>query len=274
VQSPQMTSSPVVQQVPVEIVPPDLPETAVAAPAAPAPRATARTAAAPARTSATVAPSAEPASNTDMSSPAVESAAIEPVIVPSPVAADPVAPAAAEITQPADNSSTALLAGLLAAIGIAALAIWGFVAIGRRKQVRAKVPVVERPKVAGPVPQPVLAEPALREDIVSPPLAATVAPLAAPRMAAAGGLAHTGASVALPRSMPATYEERDALMRRMIEAKPDRANPFASPKARARRARLILQSLGRDFGGREPWIDLSQYAANWPSAQRRTASAA
>jgi hypothetical protein len=87
-------------------------------------------------------------------------------------------------------------------------------------------------------------------------------------------MAHSGAAVPLPSRMPATFEERDALIRRMIEAKPDRANPFTSPIQRRKRAKLILQSLGRDFGEVEPWIDLSQYPANWPELAGRKHAAA
>ena len=54
----------------------------------------------------------------------------------------------------------------------------------------------------------------------------------------------------------------------MIDAKPDRANPFTDRKARMRRARLILQSLGRKFDGARPWIDLSDYPENWPELAR------
>jgi len=54
-------------------------------------------------------------------------------------------------------------------------------------------------------------------------------------------------------------------LRDMIAAKPDRANPFRSRGARAKRARLILQSLGRDFEKRKPRIDLSEYANVWPA---------
>jgi hypothetical protein len=86
-------------------------------------------------------------------------------------------------------------------------------------------------------------------------------------------VAHTGASVPLPAKMPETFEERDALMKRMIAAKPDRANPFTSPIQRYKRAKLILQSLGRDFGDAEPWIDLSQYPQNWPELARRKQAA-
>jgi hypothetical protein len=157
---------------------------------------------------------------------------------------------------------------VLAAIAALVLAIWGFVAIGRRKPVdRKAAAIVERPVVTPRAPQPaaVMAEPT-----------PTVTPLATARpqtATPAPSLAHSGASVPLPRAMPATFEERDALMKRMVAARPDRANPFTSPIQRYHRAKLILQSLGRDFGDTEPWIDLSQYPQNWPELARRHAAA-
>jgi hypothetical protein len=89
-----------------------------------------------------------------------------------------------------------------------------------------------------------------------------------------GNLSHSGAAVALPREMPKSYEERDALIQRMADAAPDRANPFRSRRARLKRARLILASLGRDFKNADPWIDLSQYPSNWPELARRQSAAA
>src|SRR5690606_40875264 len=102
------------------------------------------------------------------------------------------------------------------------------------------------------------------------PAARTRTPAPAP----APNLVHTGAAVPLPSRMPQSFAERDALLRQMITAKPDRANPFTTKRARLKRARLILQSLGRDFGDREPWIDLSQYPSNWPELARRRHAAA
>jgi hypothetical protein len=78
-----------------------------------------------------------------------------------------------------------------------------------------------------------------------------------------------GAAVPLPARLPESYEERSALLQRMIDAKPDRANPFTDRRARMRRARLILQSLGRKFDGAKPWIDLSDYPENWPELARK-----
>jgi len=255
-----MTSNPVVQEVPPEIVVPDVPEQAAPEPAAEA-AAPVRQAAPEPREARTAAP--EPVASADAS-------AVEETIVPS-VAVAPVTPEAAPLpatdtAEPANDASLGILAALLGAIAVVALAIWGFVAIGRRRP-RAATPVVERPVVAAREPEPA----------VAPPLAeTTVTPLASPRphTADSDSLAHSGASIALPSKMPESFEERDALLKRMIAARPDRANPFKSPLQRRRRAKLILQSLGRDFGDAEPWIDLSQYPGNWPSVARRTSAAA
>ena len=105
---------------------------------------------------------------------------------------------------------------------------------------------------------------------------ATTAPAPARRHPMDGykGLPNAGAAVSLPAEMPETFEERDALLKAMVAAEPDRANPFRSGKARARRARLILQSLGRTFENAKPRFDLSQYTRNWPAlAGRRTSFA-
>ncbi|KRA83751.1 hypothetical protein [Altererythrobacter sp. Root672] len=182
---------------------------------------------------------------------------------PVPVVAEPAAPVA-------DNQLTEDLVPIgLGGLAVLALAVWGFVAIGRRKplQRRAETSVRPAPK---PVQRPLPATLAASTFVAEParnwaPVHATVHP---------ASMAHSGAGVALPRSMPASFEERDALLKRMVAAKPDRANPFASNKARMKRARLILQSLGRDFTDVDPWIDLSQYSANWPELSRSKTVAA
>lgn len=248
------------------VLPTELPETEPSAAAAavpdPAPRDTARTERPAPRAAAPVAaPDPEPlAAEEDLApiapEPVVETAA--PVAVSEPVAA-PTSP---------ETDNTQFWIAVLAGLAAIALAIWGFIAIGRRKPVDRKAALmIERPivKPREPVAQPIIAEPV-------PTVAPSVSQLrtAAP----APSMAHTGASVPLPRTMPATFEERDALIKRMIEAKPDRANPFTAPLQRRRRAKLILQSLGRDFGDREPWIDLSQYPQNWPELAARKHAAA
>ncbi|WP_370177519.1 hypothetical protein [Alteriqipengyuania sp.] len=106
---------------------------------------------------------------------------------------------------------------------------------------------------------------------------ATITPVAAARMNRRddfGGLPHTGASVALPAKAPESAEEREALLKRMTDAKPDRANPFTARKARRHRAKLILASLGRKFESGPPKMDLSQYPNNWPALATRSDKAA
>jgi hypothetical protein len=88
-----------------------------------------------------------------------------------------------------------------------------------------------------------------------------------------GALRSDGASVDLPAQVPESYEERSALLDKMVDAKPDKANPFTDRRARLHRARLIMQSLGHTFD-REPRIDLSQYPNNWPELARQYHKAA
>jgi len=210
---------------------------------------------------------AAPAANevNEASTPIAEPVSAEPVAAP---AEEPLLVPVSEAVPPAANDN---VWGLFAAAGgvlaILILAIWGFVAVGRRKTPlqRSAVPVVERPVVTPrePVAAPT---PTLTPAMQPPQLVAS--------RSAQGGLPHAGASVALPRTLPESFTERAALLKRMIDAKPDRANPFTDRRARAKRARLILQSLGRDFGDTRPWIDLSQYPNNWPELARHTSAAA
>ena len=269
-----MTSSPVVQQTPTEVVapaenaPPSEPAAAAAA-IARTPTTTTRTPAirrsGPASPAPVDAPAdSAPAAATDTSEPPVAppAAEIEPLAAAAPVA-EPVEPTVGE------DSTDTLLAALLGGLAVLALAIWGFVAIGRRKPAdRQAAENIERPVVpavaAAAAPEAIVAEPPAAAPSVSPIRTVTPAP----------SMMHSGASVPLPRTMPESFEERDALIKRMVAAKPDRANPFTDYKARLKRARLIVQSLGRDFGDTEPWIDLSQYPQNWPElAHRRHAAA-
>lgn len=177
---------------------------------------------------------------------------------------DPAQPAAAESGQAGEGF--AWIAGVLGALGLGGLAL---LALRRRNVAPRKAPQPRATAAPQPKVVPAPAAPAMH-----PAYAAGVTPMAsqrpaAPRPARAGtGLSNSGAAIALPRSAPANFEEREALLRRMVAARPDRANPFRSPKARRRRARLIMQSLGRKFD-REPNIDLSQYPENWPELARR-----
>ena len=155
--------------------------------------------------------------------------------------------------QPIDDGSTAAL--ILALLGVGGVGLLAFVLMRRRKRV-ADAPVIERPVVreqASVVPAPVSErEPATPAYALSP--SEEVAPIAA----------SNGAAVELPRELPESFAERDSLLKRMIAARPDRANPFRSPRARAKRARLIMQSIGTHFTSRKPRIDLSQYTNIWP----------
>jgi len=179
------------------------------------------------------------------------------------------------VTETADTVGlVGLILSILAIVGLGILAIFAL-----RRGRKVAVPVVERPKVAASSPAiarsttPIGKEaPAKPERDIrdwAQPVPAAVQTSVTSSQGKGEGLANAGASVALPRQQPATFEERDALLRRMVAAKPDRANPFRSPRARAHRARLIMQSLGRTFENGTSRIDLSQYPLNWPELANR-----
>ena len=151
-----------------------------------------------------------------------------------------------------DASSAALLFALLGAggIGLAALLLFR----SRRRRRTGDAPVIERPIVgASPIVE--------REPAVTVHAAEADSTWASKSPSTATS---NGAAVDLPSELPPSRAERGRLLQRMINARPDRANPFASHKARAKRARLILQSIGTRFTDRKPGIDLSQYANVWP----------
>ncbi|MEC7954231.1 MAG: hypothetical protein VX195_14270 [Pseudomonadota bacterium] len=152
-----------------------------------------------------------------------------------------------------DGSGAALLFALLAVggVGLAAFLLFR----SRRRKRDEEVPVIE---------QPVVAEPLSRDTEM---VGTTYNSEPAPAMRAepiTPATSNKDVAVELPSEAPRNPAERDRLLKRMIDAKPDRANPFASHKARAKRARLILQSLGTRFTDRKPGIDLSQYTNVWP----------
>jgi hypothetical protein len=271
---------------PTIVVPPELEAaptttTTVESPATSTMRTTTTT-----RTTRTATPAAPPPARARVTAPAEPApVAVDETVTPvaaaplpeaavEPVVAEPVADAPV-VDDSAPGSNNAVLFGLmvLAAIAAIVLAIWGFVAIGRRRPVdRKAAAIVERPVVTLPAPQP--------EAIAPRPVVAESTPIPAPSVspirtvAPAPSMAHTGAAVALPRTIPESFEERSALIDRMVAARPDRANPFRSPIQRRKRAKLILQSLGADFSDRDPWIDLSQYPQNWPELAARKHAAA
>lgn len=257
-----MQSSPTVQPVPatpvVEAAPEVTSVTAQQEDAAPtstsrrsSPDAVTVTAAAPARTITT----------NVAEEPRLDGASTDAVEPMSAAAAVPVAesgPAPAPIE---DNSQSALIMALLTAgaIGLAALLL----VMARRKR-RVKTPQIERPIVA-------------REASATPPIidrepvvtaydepGERVTPTETVYPAYETPASTNGAAVPLPAELPRSKAERRNLLQRMIAAKPDRANPFVSHKARAKRARLILQSIGTRFTDRKPGIDISQYANVWP----------
>ena len=117
------------------------------------------------------------------------------------------------------------------------------------------------------------AEPSYTTPTVAP-MATSAAYLRREASPVRGALPSEGAAVDLPATAPEDYEERSALLERMVAARPDKANPFTDRRARLHRARLILQSLGRDFSQSEPWIDLSQYPNNWPELANKHSAAA
>ncbi|MCT2559836.1 hypothetical protein N0B51_12700 [Tsuneonella sp. YG55] len=161
------------------------------------------------------------------------------------------------------------LAQLLAGLLVAAIAAGGLVLLMRRRRaiVRAdEAPAIQRPIVREPVDHPAPTGAAVTAARPTGPQ---------PAMERQGYLPSQGAAIALPREAPTDFEERTSLLRRMVAARPDRANPFRSPGARLKRARLILASLGRKFESGPPRIDLSDYTSNWPALARynRTAPA-
>lgn len=265
-----------------ETAPPPAAQSARAARQAPAPAE--ETAAPPAaQRSAAQAGEAEPSAlsgqeETTFVPPAAPAAAVGAVpAVPPAAMTDPTPPAGQTANQ------VALLTGIFFIVLLMGLALFTYVYWRRRSSATA-VPTIVRPTVSQK-PEPASAA----KTVLTLETAASIArehpeaPLeqpastdnvatihAAPAKAASGD----STPVTLPAALPDRFEERDALIKQMVEAEPDKANPFRSRKARLRRARLILQSLSRKFDGREPWIDLSQYTRDWSSMARRQHSPA
>jgi hypothetical protein len=227
-----------------------------------APRSTATT---PARTPVAASSQRVAASNASVVQPAtpvLEEATTTASSEAAPAAAEPTLAAAPVAANTDSNTDELALAGILGALGL--VAVGGVaVAASRRRRDRDIVdetyepmayeqddePIAEEPLVAQPAP-------VIREPVFTAP------PAPAPALSRTQS---NGDPVALPAELPDSFEERDALLQKLVAAKPDRANPFTSPRARARRAKLIMQSLGRSFTERKPRIDLSEYTNRWPS---------
>ena len=224
------------------------------------------------RSTATAAPESPPvtASSADTvpAIPAITSGEIANPPAAIPAAADSeiatnraeLAPAPAAIE---DASGAALF---LALLGVGGIALLGFFLMRRR---RRAVPTIERPIVTEAHENP---RPALQRDPVVtvhdnaplPVVSAEASPVLARETMTSPAARSDGAAVELPQEVPPTLEGRTKLLKRMVAARPDRANPFKSPKARLKRARLIMQSIGTSFRDRKPRIDLSQYTNIWP----------
>jgi hypothetical protein len=209
-----------------------------------------------------------------------------PTTPAAPAAAAPAsAPVATQIAQaPAgttavtsDATGEVALAVLLGAFGLAAVGGVAYAASRRRRRdfdsvyaddAVAYEPVAREPAIEAepalarthePTPAPVFTAPAQAASAFATPLVASGASQRATESRA------NGDPIALPQQAPETFEERDALLKELVAAPPDKANPFTSPRARARRAKLIIQSLGRDFTSRKPRFDLSEYTNRWPA---------
>jgi hypothetical protein len=183
----------------------------------------------------------------------------DPLFVP-PVDLDPgEGIVVAEVEESAGSPDLLDLAGYFLGV-LLLLSVAGFVLGRPRKPRRIASKIAAKPPQADLREASPVAVPLLAVATASPPVAA----LPVHRRDSARGPA-----VALPRCIPDNFAERDALLKRMIAAAPDRANPFRSRKARIHRARLILQSLGRDFRSVDPWIDLGDYPGIWPELARR-----
>jgi len=245
------------------------PEPVAAVPVERVEESVAATSAAPTQARAAGTPAATPVA-------AVPAAQRDAILAAAPDAGPPLAqPATVEadtltadpVAATNDGTNEGLIAGLLAALGLTAVGTVALIARRRRRadQVDATNRFADRSDYT--------AEPARQPELDRTPAVAngfaTAAPSlaeqsAAPRARNSSARAE-GDPVALPNAVPATYEERDALLKELVAAEPDRANPFTSVRARARRAKLIMQSLGQDFRSRKPRIDLSEYSHRWPA---------
>lgn len=222
-----------------------------------------------------------PAPAAERAAPAAALAAPAPVVAAD--TASPVAPAdttfneplpealplPVESAEPVDSAAvqdwTGLIALALAGIIPLGFAVFAFMWWRRRSRRTSYVPMAP---IEQPLPRRTVTPAASASAIDHAPYVPVDTPLAptpVPVMAMSSAQSRSSGEVVLPREMPATFAERDKLLRQLIAAKPDRANPFKAPKARARRARLIMQSLGRKFDEASPRFDLSQYSYLWPN---------
>lgn len=221
--------------------------------------------------------------------------AYEPVAATEPAMAEPPVPVRE------GNDFAAILAALLA---VAVAGVGGFLVMGAMRRRRHRMADMEEPvryevrREPGP-PRRRLSDTLRSEEAVAPPMAG-VEPVSRPHMPSAATLAAAGkqetpkpfvatrlapklleplasslpstvnsVSNITPASVPTDPEEREELIQQMVEAEPDRVNPFQSRKARRKRARLILQSLHRRFEDARPNFDIAKFRRDWNIAPPR-----
>lgn len=280
-----MQSSPVVQPLPVE-------QEAPAAEERSSPVAQTSREATPAQQRATprvVREEAAPPAPVNEAAPVDGPAMAPPAVDTDYFQADTVAPESApllEDTAPAADSPNDTGNPVISAVDTIAWGAAGTVLLlalfsgplRRRRKPEENPPLVVRPAVerrpdpatatAAPLPAAAYTDAAAPYTTAPARLPLTVQP----RFMA--GSRHGRGAADLPRTPPTSFAERDALLKRMMDAPPDKANPFRSRKARLKRARLIIQSIGRRFERADPWIDLSDYPEVWPELARRNLQAA
>jgi hypothetical protein len=186
---------------------------------------------------------------------------------PEAIDAAPIAAVPIIAPQPAPTQSENVIGTLgLVLLGLLALAILAAGLLFFRRRHPVVTETIEDPLARRPVAP--TAEPTVAASMAAPTMLHRRDP-----SPVAGALPSEGAAVDLPATLPDTYEERNALFERMVNARPDKANPFTDRRQRMKRARLIMQSLGVTFD-HEPRIDLSQYPNNWPELRRQYHKAA
>jgi len=227
---------------------------------------------------ATTAERATPRAQPSRSAPRAAPAARGPVAA-APVASRPAAPVAAAPAEPVAQAPIATTSpapvaepapaarpaetdgptgeemGFLAML--AALGVGGMAFLASRLRRRRSLDEIEAAEYVDPAPIAPAVAPAA---VVERPVTAEstmdrVQPAAAvPRPALAGPIA-TGpiATGPIPAGPIPAGEARQALLDRMVAAEPDEANPFTSPKARRKRARLILQAREAEQGETQPF---------------------
>lgn len=239
-----MTQSPVVQEIPAAPVVP-IPAAPVTE-AAPAIRNPPRVAAEPrqtvlrAATRSASAAVAVPAVTTPPRVPAPAAVLPAATVPAAPVAAplpEP-APLPATATQPTEDGLTGVEAGLLGLLAVAGLGGALIAARSRRRRLVEGEALEVAPMIAA-VPEP--------ESVPASP-----------------------ERFAMPAGPVPTGSERDELLKRMVAAPPDEANPFVSRKRRVHRARILLAERERELRDRstEPF-DWRTYRPTGVNAAQR-----